>query len=327
MENEIKYSEEIEKVIGAKNTDCLLCDTGACRYLNTENCGECAVGSLKKEKQEKVKAALERLSEAAPEELVAPLFAGNTCLFCKGEEKGGAECFALFDLSKPDPEGNWSVALGKRSLEVKGADMILPLQASCCKKCRRAYRLYDWLPVCIGLLFAAIGLIVSTAKPVYKAAYDIASWLPVAMMAGFVLLGVVVGAILKLILGAVMKKRMHTDIAGIPEVKTLMERGFEEVAEKKRGVSRLVFSSVRREHGVASRVPDSNEDEGEPAIMGIWPAEHFTDLEGDDRPCEEASETAGSAAEEAAETAEAELREAAEALEDTAEEAADRIEE
>lgn len=324
MENEIKYSDEIEKVVNAKNTECLLCDTEACRYLNAENCGECAVGSLKKEKQERAKAALERLSAAAPAELTSELFLGGSCLFCKGEDKGPAECFAMFDLSKPDPEGNWSVALGKRSLEVKGADMILPLQVNCCRRCRRAYRLYDWLPVFAALAISAIGLAVTTAKPVYTAAYKMASWLPVAMLAGFAAFGAIVALILKLILGSVMKKRMHTDVAEIPEVKALMDCGFEEVAEKKRGVSRLVFASERRRYGVATRIP-----EVEPAIMGIWPAEHFGDFEGDgEAPHENCGETAVNEASEAVEEAAAEaVNEASEAAEEAAEEASGVIEE
>ena len=284
MENEFKYSEEIEKVVNAENRECLLYGTEACRYINAESCGECSVGSLKPAKQEKAKAALERLAKAAPEELVSKYYSGDECIFCKGE-KEKAECFALFDLSKPDPEGGWSVALGKKTLDVRGADMILPVQASCCKKCRRAYRLYDWLPVCIALVFAAAGLAVSAMKPVYKAAYELASWLPPVIFAGFVVLGVLIALILKLILGAALRKRMTTDVSELEETKPLTERGFEEVAPKKHGVSRLVFSPEFRKYGVGSRMPEKPEGGEEPHLMGIWPAEVPPEFEGGEGTC------------------------------------------
>jgi hypothetical protein len=278
MENEVKYSEEIEKVLNAENESCPLLHSEACEYFNPKGCPECPVANLKPEKQAKALAALDRLRAAAPLEKLQPLYAGDKCRFCKGEPEK-ADGVALFDLAKPDPEGNWTVALGKRSLTMKGADMMLPLQVSCCKSCRKKYMLYDYLPTAVGLGIAAAGFVVSTLKPVYRAAFEKAAWLPLAMMGGFLALAVAVGLLIKAGLRRSLKSKMHTDVSEIPEIKELMDNGFYEVQEKKSGVSRLVFSKERRENGICSKMPAEPivEPDEIPQVMGIWPAEAYID--------------------------------------------------
>lgn len=265
MENEeVKYSEEIEKVINEKNTGCLLYGTDACRLLNPENCGECAVGEMSEEKQRAAKEALERLIAAADPDSLEQLYSGDKCLFCKDEPKGKGECYALFDLAKRDPEGDWTIALGKKKVGVKAADMILPMQVSCCKKCRKRHRLFDYLPTVAALVIAACGLLVTTNKTVYNSLYDVASWLPAAVMAGAVLVALVVAGVLRSALSKSLAKHMHAAVSEIPEIGALMDKGFYEVVDGKCGVSALVFSDSRREHGVCSHVsaePEASETE------------------------------------------------------------------
>lgn len=275
--NEIKYSEEIEKVINQRNTSCPLYGTEECRMLNSENCSECAVAALKPEKQEKALSALRRLKEASHPEELSALYTSEHCLFCKGHAPEKADGVALFDLSKRDPEGDWTVALGKKKLTLKDADMILPLQVSCCKKCRASYRVFDYLPTVIGLVIAAAALILTTAAPVHKAAYAVAPWFPAALIALGLILAIAAAFALKAILAKALKKRMHTQVEEIPMVKKLMDEGWKEVMDKKRGVSALVFAKERRKFGVCSaEYPEDKpmtDPETEPQIMGIWPAE------------------------------------------------------
>ncbi|MCR5808813.1 MAG: hypothetical protein K6G56_04560 [Clostridiales bacterium] len=275
MDNDAKYSEEIEKVVNAVKKDCRLYGTPECRMLNPDGCQNCAVGEMKPEKQEETKNALSRLMQAAPPEALEPLYTGDECLFCKGESKGKKECYALFDLSKPDPEGDWTIALGKRKLGVKAADMILPLQVSCCKECQKRYRKFDYLPTLIALIVFALGLVLTTIGPVYKALFAVAPWLPLAVMIVFIVLALLTDALLKRLIGASMAKRMKTDVAELPVISDLMEKGWEEVAKKKQGVSALVFSNKFREHGVCSSMSGEpmGDDGSEPVICGIWPAE------------------------------------------------------
>lgn len=280
MENDgAIYSEEIEKVVNEENRSCALYGTDACRVLNAENCSECAVGRLAKDKQEQTKAALERLIDAAHPDELQTLYAGDTCRFCRSETKGEAKCWALFDLTKRDPGADWTIALGKKNIGMKGADMILPLQVSCCKKCRSKYRLWDILPSVIGVAIAAAGLIVSTSSAVYKPAHTAAAWLPAAMMAGSVVVAVIAAMISRAIFRSALKKQMLADVAEIPEIKKLIDVGFAELTPKRHGVSALVFSKERRAHGVCSRIDEPRPFvtdpmlAGEPMICGIWPAE------------------------------------------------------
>lgn len=281
MENDgVIYSEEIEKVVNEENRSCALYGTEACRVLNAENCSECAVGRLARDKQEQTKAALERLIDAAHPDELQTLYAGDTCRFCRSDNKGKAECYALFDLTKRDPGADWTIAISKKRIGMKGADMILPLQVSCCKKCRSKYRLWDLLPSVIGVVITAAGLIVSTNSTVYKLAHTAAAWLPAAIMGGSVVLAIIIAMLTRGALRSAMKKQMLTDVAEIPEVKKLMEAGFNELTAKRHGVSALVFSNERRAHGVCSRIEEPVLPEtdpmlaGEPMICGIWPAEH-----------------------------------------------------
>ena len=275
--NEIKYSEEIEKVINQKNEACPLYGTEECRMLNQESCSECSFATLRPEKQEAAAKALRRLYEASHPVEVSTLYTAEHCVFCRAEKPEKADGVALFDLKKPDPEGDWTVALGKKKLTLKNADMILPLQVSCCKKCRAAYRTFDYLPTVVGLVIAAAALIVTTLSSVHKAAYAVAPWFPAVLMgAGFVL-AIAAAFGLKAILARSLKKRMHVNVEELPVVKQLMDEGFSEVAERKQGISALVFSKERRMHGVFSaEYPEAKPltDPGSiPHLMGIWAAD------------------------------------------------------
>lgn len=259
------YSDEIEKVINQMNTSCALFGTEECRFLNMESCGECPLNSMKPEKQEKAKAALKRLMEAAPPEEMEPLYGSRVCRLSR-EAGVKADCFALFDLKKPDPEGNWTIALGRKELEVKGADMLLPLQAACSSDCRKKYRAFEYLPSVFAMAIVAAGLLVTTAKGVHDALFGIARFMPLLTMIGFALLGAGVYFLSKKLLAGAMKKTMITDVYEIPEVKKLMDEGFTEVSQKRFGVSHMVFAPSRREHGVYTRVikkPDERFDAAE----------------------------------------------------------------
>ena len=267
---EIKYSEEIEKVINEKRTACRLYATEECELLNMDSCGECPVGEMKPEKQEKAKAALRRLMEAAPPEDVEELYNTKKCMLCREHPAQDAECFAMTDLKKEDPEGDWTIALGRKKLSVKGADMILPLQIACCKKCRAKYRLFEYLPTVAALLIAAAALTLLSGGPIYKALFELKSWLPITVMAAAAVLACAVYFMLKLALSSMLGKHMHADVSELPAVGKLMkEKGFTEVNEKRYGVSQFVFANERRTTGVYSRVTAPAADDGEePAVCG-----------------------------------------------------------
>ena len=275
--NEVKYSDEIEKVINQKNTSCPLYGTEECRMLNSESCSECAIASLKPEKQAKAASALKRLREASHPEELSKLYTSEECLFCKGHAPEKADGVALFDLKKRDPEGDWTIALGKRKLNLKDADMILPLQVSCCKKCRAKYRAFDYLPTAVGLVIAAAALIVTTASPVHKAAYAVAPWFPAALMALGLVTALVAAFALKAVLAKSLKKQMRASVEEIPMIKKLMDEGWQEVMDKKQGVSAMVFAKERRMYGVCSaEYPEEKPiaDPGpEPVVIGIWAAD------------------------------------------------------
>lgn len=247
-----------------KNTECALYGTEECALLNASGCLGCSVGKMNESDQRSMKNGLSRLREAAPEETVLPLYTSDTCLLCKGEEgsKGRAECYALFDMSKEDPAGDWSFNIGKKKLVTKTGFMLLPLQVSSCKSCRRRYHMAEFLPIVASLVIAALGLVIATVKPVYNKLYTMAAWAPAAVFAGSVVIALVAGRLLRSALIKSFGKHTEFDMSNIPQVAELEARGWKQAAkDEKHGFSKLVFAKLLRREGVYSRVPGQPEEE------------------------------------------------------------------
>jgi len=231
-----------------KNTECALYGTEECELLNAEGCLQCAAGKLKPSEQQAMRQALARLRTAAPEETVRSLYEGDECLLCKGE-RGRAECYALFDMSRPDREGDWTYTVKKGAAQKLGA-MVLPLQVCACKDCRRRYRRMEFLPTVLGLLIAGAGLALTTNTKFYKLAYNAASWLPVALFLAFVVIALLAAFFLRRALVSSYSKKMHMDVGEIEAINKLQKAGWREVEKKTAGASKLVFANKLREHGV-----------------------------------------------------------------------------
>lgn len=246
-----------------KNTECLLYGTDECEMLNQKACLSCAVAKLKPDQQQDMKDALSRLAAAAPKEKVETLYTSGECRFCKGEDKHKADCFALFDMSKPDEKGDWSFTISKTKLAAKTGFMLLPLQAACCRDCKKRFRLKEFLPGVVSILIALAGLLVSTAKPVYDSLYASAPWLPAAVFLGSAAVALAVGNIVRRALIASAAKKTELDLEALPEVRELEQTGWKLTNKKRCGAHTPVFAKKLRGSGVYTiPEPEKTKDEG-----------------------------------------------------------------
>ena len=236
-----------------KNTDCALYGTPECKLLNSPACLGCSVGKLGAEDQADMKDGLSRLLEAAPEETVEPLHTSKECLLCKGERKNETECYALFDMYRKDPAGDWSLNIGNKKLAAKTGFMLLPLQVCSCKKCRRRFRVIEFLPTLIAIALVFIALFAFTRKQVYDSLYDIASWLPVACFVAATLIAAGIGFLIRRMLIASYWTDTKLDMSELEPVAELEANGWQQVGKKRAGFSKVVFADSLRTEGVYTR--------------------------------------------------------------------------
>ena len=244
-----------------KNTECLLYGTEQCDMLNEKTCLSCRIGKLKPEEQQKTKDALIRLADAAPKETVEQLYDTDECVFCKGPERNKAEGYALFDMNRRDEEGDWTFQLGKKKYAAKTGFMLLPLQASCCKKCRTRFRVLEFVPTIAALVLVFIGLFVTTNKDVYNSLYNIAPWMPLVVFIAFVGVSLLLATALRMMFSSIYSKHTHLDLEELEPVKKLMENDWKLVGKKRAGAHTPVFSKKLRETGIFTKNEDPASEE------------------------------------------------------------------
>ena len=78
-----------------KNTECALFGTDECALMNSETCLGCSVGKLSQNEQARMKDALARLREAAPESTVEQLYSGDESFQIKRSKIRGVESLGM----------------------------------------------------------------------------------------------------------------------------------------------------------------------------------------------------------------------------------------
>ena len=70
------------------NKECPLHGSDYCARLNMESCDVCTVRSRNGEEMELLKQDLDAIAKLIPEEGISELFQTDTCMLCRGTEKG-----------------------------------------------------------------------------------------------------------------------------------------------------------------------------------------------------------------------------------------------
>lgn len=236
------------------NEACPLYGSEYCTALNMESCEKCTVDLSDEEKTERVKQDIDDMAALLPEGGMAPLFAGDECLLCRGE-KGKKAYYAMFDLGHP----------GKRKHRAKGLigalkkeprfGSLLPAQLGCCEECKKRITRLSYIKGIIISVFLVIGIVTLSFRSVNEPLMAITHGLPFYVFVAWVLLGLGIGELAWRKMKRSYEKKTYLDIMQTPELKELGDKGwFELFAE--RGVSKLVFSKKSASRGLFMAMPE-----------------------------------------------------------------------
>ena len=224
---------------------CILKDTDYCTTLGRSDCDNCDIAKMEDHEQEKIKKDVDVVRSLLPEKGVSPLFESETCLFCRNEPKGKREWYATTDFGHVEPRGTKSNIFGFKTKTKLGS--MVPLQISCCGRCKKVYNISDMLTViCMGIAVVVCLLLLAIA-PIKNFVLGINELAPLLSLIFLILIGYVVGKVITSSYVAKQSKYVIFDIAEIPYIAELLDRGWFSIYGD--GKNRLIFSKERLKKG------------------------------------------------------------------------------
>lgn len=224
---------------------CVLKDTDYCTTLGRSDCDNCDIAKMEEHDQEKIKKDIDVVRSLLPAQGVAPLFESETCLLCRNEPKGKREWFATTDFGHIEPRGTKSNIFGLKTKAKLGS--MVPLQIACCSRCKKAYNLSDMLTVISMGIAVVVCLLLLAIAPVKSFVLGMNELAPLLFLVFFIFIGYVTGKIITTAYLAKQSKYVIFDIAEIPYIAELLERGWFSIYGD--GKNRLIFSKARLKRG------------------------------------------------------------------------------
>lgn len=233
------------------NEACRLHGSAYCAMLNMESCASCTVCSESEEKDEAIRADLDVILSNMSDHSMHALFAGDDCLFCKGEPLK-KKWYALTDIAHVQPRRKKATLLGIARESRVGT--VLPIQIACCEDCRKRFLTLEYVRPLTGTIAAALSLVVLSVRRFREPIAALAEILPFAIFLAVTAIGILAGKIIK---GRLRKKYgalMHMGIMELPILHDMAERGWFELTPTE-GMSRLVFSKTPIKQGLFTGWP------------------------------------------------------------------------
>jgi hypothetical protein len=181
------------------------------------------------------------VEQLLPDGNVRLLFESETCLLCN-DTPHPRECYAVTDMGHVEPKGKKSSAFGFR-VKTKVGSMV-PLQISCCSRCRRNYRIASYLSLVVTVLVIGLTLLLLALPAVERALVGISDAVPLIIFLLSVPIGWAAGrlACMQYIKAKSRETKFHID--EIPFVARMEAVGWFPLYDSK-DVSRLIFSKER----------------------------------------------------------------------------------
>lgn len=216
--------------------------------LNMQSCESCTVAGRHKEDCDSIMSDLDALDAIMPEGGVSELFTGDSCVLCRGANKGKRTCYGLLDVGNPEPKREKSILLGMKTRSRAGS--IVPLQLACCDDCRKRFRLVEYIVMASTTIAGALSIIILSMRPINEWLKDKSGILPIAIFVGVTLLAWLISSIIRKKL--VKKYLTHTymDVFELPKLVQMRSMGWFPLTESEhKNFSKLIFSSKRVKQG------------------------------------------------------------------------------
>lgn len=229
------------------NTECKLYGTKYCTLLNMESCDTCTVATASSDQAEKLARSLDATIALMPEGGIAGLFESESCVLCK-DGSGKREWYADVDLGNSEPRTETRNVIGLKSIARTGS--MVPLQIACCKDCRKRLLLIEYLPTVLTLFISILALVLMSVKPIRESLMMVSEILPVTIFVAVVLAGLLVGGVLRKNLIKNAEPKTYLRVLDLPALAHMKERGWFEINDGKKGVTRYVFAKKRIRQGL-----------------------------------------------------------------------------
>ena len=183
-----------------KNDACMLHGTPYCALLNRKNCESCNILKLSSENQLKAAEDILYIAEALPEGGVESMTSSVHCALCRpksdGSEANAADGgYALLDLGHLHPTAKVGEKLGAHY--DRGTAMTVPIQLPVCRSCRRKISAIRHVPLALGCISAALGLVITSLEAVRVPLTKHGRILPLLVFLIFVFLGVIIESLVR----------------------------------------------------------------------------------------------------------------------------------
>ena len=230
------------------NEGCALRGTKYCRLLNMQSCESCTISAISPEQAEKLKRDLDVTISLMPPEGVETLFDTESCMLCRGENKGKREYYADTDIGNAQPKTEGRNIIGMKTVARTGS--MVPLQIACCKDCRRRLLMIEYAPTLFTVGVCALLLVLMSLRPIREALMNVHMILPLVIFVAVGALALVIGNIWRKRLIDEGEKASYLRVFDLPLFAGMRERGWFELNEGKGGVTRYIFSRKRISQGL-----------------------------------------------------------------------------
>lgn len=212
--NETKYT----------NKECSLYCTPHCLLLNAKNCQSCYVAKLSEEEQAMVMEDIRLIAEEVPDDGFEGILESDKCWLCKGKKINNASYYAQLTLGHLHPIAeDWH----PRGKEYKrDVAMTIPVQLPSCSDCRKRVLVNTFVPLIIGIIIAALGLIVVSLEPVRALLVRGGKAIPFLVFLIFVFLGIIIESLLKAKFTRALERRTYVRASRLPIIGDLIRRGW-----------------------------------------------------------------------------------------------------
>lgn len=181
-----------------------------------------------------------------PDGSVKELFESESCLICN-EEALPRDGYAICDMGHKEPEGTRRSVIGLKVKTKVGS--IVPLQISCCKRCRRNHRIASFLSLFTTLIIVGLGIGIMAVPSVAAALYNINEAMSLIIFILLIPAGYFLGRLFALLFKRAMAKQTKFNVLEIPYIAKMAERGWFPLNINADKEPQLIFSKDRLKRG------------------------------------------------------------------------------